>query len=119
MLIVEFFTWWYGRGFIELFKRFGGLLNSVWQRFSVSILLKTLFAPWRRITTEGGRSMQEQSRALLDNIISRLVGFTIRFFVIIAALVTTLLLLVVGIVVIIGWPLAPPLVVLSLIGVFL
>lgn len=63
--------------------------------------------------------MQEQSRALLDNIISRLVGFTIRFFVIIAALVTTLLLLVVGIVVIIGWPLAPPLVVLSLIGVFL
>ncbi len=119
MLIVEFFTWWYGRGFVELFKRFGGLLSSVWQRFSVSILLKTLFAPWRRITTEGGRSMQEQSRALVDNLVSRLVGFTIRFFVIIAALVSMLLLVIIGLVIIIGWPLAPPLVVLSVIGVVL
>ncbi len=119
MLIVEFFTWWYGRGFIELFRRFSGLMSSVWQRFSVSILLKTLFAPWRRITTEGGRSMQEQSRALLDNLISRLVGFTIRFFVIIAALVSMVLLSVIGVILIIGWPLAPPLVVLSVIGVVL
>lgn len=119
MLIVEFFTWWYGRGFVELFKRFGGLMSSVWQRFSVAILLKTLFAPWRRITTEGGRSMQEQSRALVDNLVSRLVGFTIRFFVIIAALITMTLLIVVGVVFIIGWPLAPPLVLLSAIGVVL
>lgn len=119
MLIVEFFTWWYGRGFIELFKRFGGLLSSVWQRFSVAILLRTLFAPWRRITTEAGRSMQAQSRALLDNVISRLVGFTIRFFVIIAALVTIVILAAVGVVLIVGWPLAPPLVVLSVIGVVL
>lgn len=94
-------------------------MSSVWQRFSVSILLKTLFAPWRRITTEGGRSMQEQSRALLDNLISRLVGFTIRIFVIIAALVSMVLLAVAGVVVIIGWPLAPPLVLLSVIGVVL
>lgn len=94
-------------------------MSSVWQRFSVSILLKTLFAPWRRITTEGGRSMQEQSRALLDNVISRLVGFTIRFFVIIAALVTMVVLVVFGAVFVIGWPLAPPLVVLSVIGLVL
>jgi hypothetical protein len=119
MLVVEFFTWWYGRGFIELFKRFGSLLSSVWQRFSVLILLKTLFAPWRRITTEGGRSIQERSRALVDNLVSRLVGFTIRFFVIIAALISELLLGVIGLVVLIVWPLAPPLVVLSVIGVVL
>lgn len=63
--------------------------------------------------------MQEQSRALVDNLVSRLVGFTIRFFVIIAALVSMLLLVIIGLVIIIGWPLAPPLVVLSVIGVVL
>lgn len=119
MLIVGFFAWWYGRGFLELFSYIGTLLSSVWQKFSVTTLLKTLFAPWRRITAGGGRTMQDRSQALLDNLISRLVGFTIRFFVIIAALFSMLVLLIVGLILIIGWPLAPPLVMLLIIGAFL
>lgn len=119
MLVVEFFTWWYSRGFVELLKRYGELLQSVWQRFSVGTLLGTLFAPWRRITTDTGRSMQERSRALVDNLVSRLVGFTIRFFVIITAMIAMLALTIIGAILAISWPLAPLLVLFSVAGAIL
>lgn len=53
--------------------------------FSVATLARTLFSPWRRIISGGGRSLDDKLRATLDNFVSRCVGFVIRFFVLIAA----------------------------------
>jgi hypothetical protein len=108
MLLVEFFSWWYTRGFLELARKLGKTLRGIWQTFSVPLLLKTLFAPWKRITTEAGKSLQEHSRAWIDNAVSRLVGFTIRIFVIIAALASIVVVGLIGVCLIIAWPFVPP-----------
>ena len=113
MLFAEFFTWWYGRGFIELFSRLKRAGVSIWSRLSVGILLRTLFDPWKRIVTDSSGSITDKSRALLDNTVSRFVGFSIRFIVIISALVIEVLLVLFGIVAMVAWPLAPLLIPLS------
>ena len=115
MLFAEFFTWWYSRGFIELFMRLRRSIVGIWSKLSVTILLKTLFEPWRRIVSESGGSIRDKSRALVDNAVSRMVGFVIRISVIIAALVVIILICLVGALLLVLWPAAPLLVPLTLI----
>lgn len=75
--------------------------------FSVPILLRTLLAPWRRIITYPGASLEARLRAAGDNSISRLVGFTVRTTVLIAAGVMLVLTATVSLMFIVAWPLVP------------
>ena len=91
MLLVDAIQWWYSTGFIRLARRVLSTLKGIWLSFSVPILIMTLFAPWRRIITYGGRTIGDRFRASLDNFISRCVGFCVRVLVLIAAGVLALL----------------------------
>ena len=115
MLFAEFFTWWYSRGFVELLNRIARLISGIWRKFSVPILLRTMFEPWKRIVEGAGGSIQDKAQALVDNMISRFVGFTIRLISIITALVIVFVMGLLGIVLVVAWPLAPLLVPLSVI----
>lgn len=77
------------------------------QMFSVTTLLRTLFAPWRRIVTYPGAGLAAHLRAMSDNLVSRMVGFTVRLFVLTAAIITLFLVAVVALVEIVAWPLVP------------
>lgn len=115
MLFLELFTWWYGDGWRQAGRGAVNLVNKVKLTFSIPILLKTLFAPWRRIITPPGRSLDEKMRALGDNLISRAVGFVVRLFSLITALVLVVLAAVLGSFMAIVWPLIPLLIVISVI----
>jgi len=118
MLLFDFFTWWYGRGFSELFIKIGHYITSIWRRFSVVSLSRTMFDPWRRITTETDKSLQGKGRALVDNMVSRFVGFTIRLLTIFTAIIAIMAISLFGLVFIVAWPIAPLLVLLSVAGMF-
>ncbi len=115
MLALAFFSWWYGRGWQLTINRMPLMVSRNVQTFSVSILLKTLFEPWKRIVSNPGVGISAHAQASLDNAISRIVGFFVRILVLIAALVTTLIISIIGIVQIIIWPLLPPLFLLTII----
>ena len=115
MLFAEFFTWWYSRGFVELLNKIARLISSIWRKFSVPILLRTMFEPWKRIVEGAGGSIQDKAQALVDNMISRFVGFTIRLISIITALLLVLVVSLLGLTVAVAWPLSPLLVPLSVI----
>lgn len=115
MLALAFFSWWYGLGWRLAIQRTRLMVSHNVQIFSVSILLKTLFEPWKRITSNPGAGISAHAQASLDNAISRLVGFFVRFLVLIAAIVTTLMIGIIGIVQIIIWPLLPPLLLLTIV----
>jgi len=115
MLFAEFFTWWYSRGFVELLNKLARLISGIWQKFSVPILLKTLFEPWRRIIEDAGGSIQDKSRAFVDNLVSRFVGFSIRVIAIITALVLIIISSIFAFILVVAWPLAPLLIPLSVI----
>jgi hypothetical protein len=107
MLAAQFFVWWYGRGWALVFKNMQRRLGQIGELFSVTQLLRTLFAPWRRTITYPGAGLDAHLQALADNSISRLVGFTVRIFVLFTAAITVVLLATVALVEIIAWPLVP------------
>lgn len=77
------------------------------REFSLGILLRTLFSPWRRILTPRGRSLDAKIQAALDNFVSRCVGFVVRISVVFAALFMIACVALAGVVVVVLWPLIP------------
>jgi hypothetical protein len=86
--------------------------------FSVSQLIQTLFQPWRRIVTYPGASLDAKMRALLDNTISRGIGFAVRFCVLFAALLAIIGIIILTMAEIILWPLLPLMIPGGVIGWF-
>lgn len=106
-MIFEMLRWWYVTGWSQAARRIFGWTSAVEHMFSLGLLVKTLFAPWKRIVAPPGRSLDAKMRAGLDNLVSRCIGFVIRFFVILAALVAMLVAFVSGVVMAGIWPFLP------------
>ena len=107
MLALEFFSWWYGRGWADAGLRLRHGLSHLADTFSVAILLRTLFSPWRRIISYPGAGLSNHMRALVDNVVSRCIGFIVRLFVLLAAAVSFILVLAIGSIGLLTWPLLP------------
>lgn len=107
MLVVAFLQWWYGPGWRDTSDRLVTKIRETYLNFSMPILLRTMFAPWRRIITPPGGSLEQRGRAVLDNAISRLVGFTVRLVALIAACLLIALYAVIGGLIVLLWPVLP------------
>lgn len=106
-MIFEMLRWWYGTGWLQAMNRIGTWTKGVERIFSITILLKTLFAPWRRIISGAGKSFDDKIRAALDNFVSRCVGFVVRSFTLVIAAFATLGAFLGGVVMVALWPLLP------------
>jgi hypothetical protein len=107
MLLLSFFSWWYGKGWEQVARSFISRQHTVSDAFSVNQLLRTLFAPWRRIITYPGRSLAERFRAWGDNMFSRIIGFIVRLGVLVTAGLSLLAIGLLTLLEIIIWPLLP------------
>lgn len=114
MLFLNLLTWWFTKGWHQAAANTWRRMVRVADFFSVPILLRTLWAPWRRIVTYPGASLDAKIRALADNLVSRCIGFTVRFMVLVAAAVLIGLTAVFGVIYIGAWPLVPLLVLVCL-----
>jgi len=106
-MLFEFFAWWYGPGWLSAWRGCFSWVRAVQLAFSVDVLLKTLFSPWKRIVSLPGRSLDEKFRAAIDNLISRVIGFFVRLIVLFAALVMITVTAITGVVLALFWPLVP------------
>jgi hypothetical protein len=107
MFALELVAWWYGAGWRGAVAHAKLRLAHISDMFSVPILLRTLFAPWRRIITYPGKSINDKFKAISDNAVSRLVGFLVRLMALLAAGVLLISYLLIGLVIIVLWPLVP------------
>ena len=107
MLIVAFLQWWYGPGWRDASSRLTSRLRMTYLSFSVPILLRTMFAPWRRIITPPGSSLDQRLKAIADNMVSRAVGFTVRLMALLAAALILAGYTVFGGILVVLWPLLP------------
>ncbi len=110
MVIMYLLGWWYGRGWTWVLSGTMRRLNAINQTFSVPILLKTLFYPWKQIQTAG--SFGNFFQSALDNFVSRWIGATIRIGMLIIAGLSTFALMLTGLIIFILWPLLPLLIIL-------
>ncbi|HUD10244.1 MAG TPA: hypothetical protein VMR28_01070 [Candidatus Saccharimonadales bacterium] len=115
MLGISLLTWWYGQGWSQVASSIPRRLHATIKLFSADTLLRTLFAPWRRIVSYPGKSLSDHFRAMIDNIISRIVGFLVRLSVLISAVLALVIITVFGVIELVVWPLLPLAAVASLI----
>lgn len=110
MFLVGILSWWYGDGWRQRFSIVKSRLARTSDYFSISILLKTLFSPYRQISAGNvSGPIGVQLRASVDRLISRVVGMFVRLFVIIAGILSISLQAAIGIIVLSGWMFVPAL----------
>ncbi len=107
MFMLDLFSWWYGSGWFGVLAATQRRLSRLAEAFSIKILLNTLFSPWKRIITYPGASLDAKLRAWGDNLVSRCVGFVVRFIVLLAATLSFVGLSLLGLTELILWPLLP------------
>lgn len=108
MLLIGLFSWWYGAGWLQLMHRVFARITGVLDFFSIGLLLKSLFSPFKQISV--GRvngPVGVQLRAWADLQISRVIGAMVRLAVILFGLIATLLVVVVAFALLIIWPFIP------------
>lgn len=108
MLFLAFFSWWYTAGWAQLGQRAVGGVMGTLEFFSVGMLLRSLFAPFRQISVGRVRgSLDTQVRAWADRQISRGIGAMVRLAVIVFGLLATLLMAIVAVALLVLWPAVP------------
>jgi hypothetical protein len=115
IMFLELVAWWYVQGWLEAWRTARHWIANVQRAFSTAVLLRSLFSPWKQIVTFADNSINQKLQALIDNLLSRAVGFTVRLSALLAAAVLTVLAALAGLLLIIAWPLLPPVIIYCLI----
>ena len=108
MFIVGLFSWWYGAGWLRCLVAVRDNLLSVYDYFSLDLLLRTLFAPFRQISAGKVRGpIGVQIRALVDKLISRVIGAVVRGVVLVVGSAALFVAAIIGLLRIVIWPIIP------------
>ncbi len=108
MFIVGLLGWWYGAGWRERARMIGERLAKAYDFFSLDLLVKTLFAPFRQISAGRVRgSLDVQIRAFFDRLLSRCIGAIVRSIMLVVGTVWILTLTIAGLVEAVLWLFVP------------
>lgn len=103
-------SWWYLKGWKIFSKRLFDKLRDTADFFSMTLLLKTLFAPFRQISAGGAgvnAAIGDRIRAFFDRLVSRFIGAIVRILILLLGGVLLILQFTLSIVVLIAWPILP------------
>lgn len=107
-MVIALFQWWYGAGWRRRALLVRDRLIRVMDAFSIDILLKTLFAPFRQISADSSEGpLGVRLRAWADKMISRLIGAIVRLLTITAGLIILFGCVIWGVAILAVWPLLP------------
>lgn len=108
MFLVGILSWWYSSGWKKRLAMTLNRLARLNDYFSITLLLGTLVAPFRQISSGGvGGSFAEQIRGLFDQLLSRVIGMFVRLIMIVVGIITIIFVSIWGLVVVILWPVVP------------
>ncbi|MBQ3325683.1 hypothetical protein IJG79_00835 [Candidatus Saccharibacteria bacterium] len=116
MFMVDLIQWWYFRGWGTFASGFKHKLQDLLDFFSIGQLFQTLFMPYRQISATTSAEMTgSHISAFLDRLVSRIVGFFTRIFIIIFGGISILIEALVGTAFVVVWPLLPFLIVIGIV----
>lgn len=108
MVIVGFFSWWYGAGWRRQVILAREKIAGYFDYFSIDLLLKTWFAPFRQISAGGVQGpIGVQIRAFFDQLVSRVIGSIVRSIMIVIGCMTILCASIFFLLKVVGWALVP------------
>jgi len=108
-IIIKWFYWQFLEVPKNVLKAWKNFLKFGWNYFSVSLLVKTFFSPWRRYYWAYPRSFDlwKYFETFSSNVISRTLGSILRFFLIIVGVLLEIFILIFGFVIFLGWLILP------------
>ncbi len=107
---IRYLVWHYGSGLKSLREILANFLVFFYHFFSLPLLAKTLFAPWKRAIRKKrkpGISVDEIGERVSFNIISRIIGFIVRSCVIVAGILCIIVTSLAGLLVVCLWLITP------------
>jgi len=112
-IVIQWLCWHFfdvPKGILKAWKNF---LLFNFNYFSVVLLLKTFFSPWRRYSWSYGRgfNVRRYVEVFFSNLLSRILGAIVRSFLIAFGLITEIFILCLGLIVFLGWLILPVLLV--------
>ena len=110
IVIGRYFIWHYGRAISDLTRIYRNLIAFIFNFFSVSILVNSYFAPWRRLSEDyPAKSVDlfNYFSTFLVNIIMRLVGIFMRTVIIVLGIAVTLLVILSYPIILLFWIVLP------------
>lgn len=117
MIVLELFSWWYGAGWRGLTHRVMARVDHVLELFSVSILLRTLFSPFRQISAGQVQGpMNVQMRAFFERLFSRFFGAFLRSSLVVMGFISAVVAGLLGLLQLLLWPIVPLLPVAGLVA---
>jgi len=117
MLAIALFSWWYTTAWKDLARRIERRIGRTLDFFSVGLLFRTLFDPFRQIAAGKVKgSVDAQFRAWADRTFSRFFGAAIRGLFIVIGLLSTVLFMLIGFIQLVVWPFIPLLPLIAVLG---
>ena len=117
MVIVWALSWWYGAGWKARLLQTRERLSASYDYFSIGLLARTLFAPFRQISAgKVNGPIGVKFRALVDRLISRFIGAFVRLILIIVGVAWLGIQAAIGAIVLILWFAVPFLPLVGFIG---
>ncbi|MDB5254291.1 MAG: hypothetical protein JWL80_357 [Parcubacteria group bacterium] len=106
--IPVYIKWHYSRGVVESVQIAERLLLKVLHFFSISVILRTFFSPWKREGMSYANSeMGSWFTTFIFNSLMRVLGMGIRVVILFFGLFLFLAALILSVAVVVGWILAP------------
>ena len=116
-IALVFWRWYYGEAIKDVLTGWKNYIIFSLNYFSIPLLLRTIIAPWKRDITKKPRGFDFKKifEYITFNLISRGIGFLVRFFTIIVGIIFFFLVLVFGLIFFIVWLILP----FAIIGLFI
>jgi len=90
--MITYLSWWYIEEPTLLWRAIIIITKKVFASFSVVLLLRTLFDPWKKdILSAENVSLDVRFKIWVNNLISRFIGFIVRLGTILVGLILTVL----------------------------
>lgn len=109
VIFAHYWLWHYSRAVLDIFAIWRDIIVFVWNYFSVSLLLSTLFSPWKKIKENYGDTLDfgRLFSTFFVNLMMRLVGAVIRLFTVLLGLIALALSAALGAAFLALWLFAP------------
>ncbi len=110
MLMLDFVTWWYSRGWAYFARTLVDKLRNMVDFFSISLLLRTFFAPFRQISTveeDPNGGPMHYLNVFLDKLLSRTIGAVVRLLILIFGTIVIIVEAICSLALVIVWPAFP------------
>ena len=116
-IIIQWFFWQFSEAPAGILRAWKNIILFNLSYFSIILLLKTLFSPWRRYSYSYGQGFDlgRYFEVFTFNLISRILGAIIRICLIILGLLTEIFIIFIGIIILISWLLLPVFLIIGLI----